>query len=66
MGHSVGKWNECVLVVDTVGFNDRAWMNAYPRMERLHVIERYNESISATFKCKSQSKIPEYFRGHGT
>ncbi len=41
MGHSVGKWEGDVLVVDSIGFNDRAWMNSYPRTEKLHVIERY-------------------------
>lgn len=43
MGHSVGKWEGDTLVVDTVGFNGRAWatFTGLPTTERLHVIERF-------------------------
>jgi hypothetical protein len=41
MGHSVGRWEGDTLVVDTVGFNDRSWIDAYPHTEQLHMIERY-------------------------
>jgi len=41
LGHSVGRWDGDILVVDTVGYNDRGWMNVYPRTEDLHLIERY-------------------------
>jgi hypothetical protein len=41
-GHSVGHWEGDTLVVDTVGFNERAWMSrdALPHTDRLHLIER--------------------------
>ncbi len=43
MGHSVGKWEGDTLVIDTVGFNGRAWasFSGLPTTERLHVIERF-------------------------
>jgi len=43
MGHSVGKWEGDTLVIDTVGFNGRAWASftGLPTTERLHVIERF-------------------------
>jgi hypothetical protein len=43
MGHSVGKWEGDTLVIDTVGFNGRAWatFTGLPTTERLHVIERF-------------------------
>jgi len=46
MGHSLGKWEGDVLVVDTVGFNDRSWLGgigggAIPHTEMLHMTERY-------------------------
>jgi hypothetical protein len=41
MGHSVGSWDGDVLVVDTVGFNDRSWIRIYPHTEKLHVVQRY-------------------------
>jgi hypothetical protein len=39
-GHSVGKWDGDTLVVDTVGFNDKGWLNGIaPQTEKLHVTE---------------------------
>jgi hypothetical protein len=42
MGHSIGHWEGDTLVIDTVGFNDRTWLDAmgHPHTEMLHVIER--------------------------
>ena len=41
-GHSIGKWDGDVLVVDTVGFNDKGWLFGNdPHTERLHVTERF-------------------------
>jgi len=41
-GHSIGHWEGDTLVIDTVGFNERVWMNrdALPNTDRLHLIER--------------------------
>ena len=43
LGHSVGRWDEDTLVVDTIGFNDKTWldMNGHPHTEKMHVVERY-------------------------
>jgi hypothetical protein len=41
VGHSIGKWEGDTLVIDTIGFNDRGWMEVYPRTEKLHIVERY-------------------------
>jgi hypothetical protein len=43
MGYSSGKWDGDTLVVDTVGFNDRSWLDAmgHPHSDALHVIERF-------------------------
>jgi len=43
MGHSVGHWEGDTLVIDTVGFNGRAWatFSGLPTTERLHLIERF-------------------------
>ena len=42
MGHSIGHWGGDTLVVDTVGFNDKSWLDAqgHPHTEKLHVVER--------------------------
>jgi hypothetical protein len=43
LGHSVGHWEKDTLVVDTVGFNGKAWLGfqGLPATEMLHVTERY-------------------------
>ena len=42
MGDSIGKWDGGTLVVDTVGFNDKTWLDndGHPHSEDLHVVER--------------------------
>jgi hypothetical protein len=41
-GDSIGKWVGDALVVDTIGFNDRAWIDiaGHPHSEALHLTER--------------------------
>jgi hypothetical protein len=42
LGYSAGNWEKDTLVVDTVGFNDRTWLDAFghPHSESLHVVEQ--------------------------
>ena len=42
MGYSVGTWDGDTLVVDSRGFNDRTWLDAFghPRTESMHIVER--------------------------
>jgi len=42
MGNSVGKWDGNTLVVDTIGFNDKTWIDGtkHPHSDALHVVER--------------------------
>jgi len=41
MGHSVARWDRDTLVIDTVGFNDKSWIEIFPHTEMLHIVERY-------------------------
>lgn len=43
MGDSIGSWDEDTLVVDTIGFNDKTWLDraGHPHSEALHVVERF-------------------------
>jgi hypothetical protein len=43
MGHSIGHWEGDTLVIDTVGFDDRSWLDTpgHPHTEMLHVVERF-------------------------
>jgi len=42
-GYSVGRWEGDDFVVETTGFNGKAWMdiNGHPTTDALHLIERY-------------------------
>ncbi len=41
MGHSIGKYEGDTLVIDTIGLNDKTWLNptGIPHSDELHVIE---------------------------
>jgi len=42
MGDSIGHWENDTLVVDTVGFNDKTWLDriGHPHTSELHLVER--------------------------
>jgi hypothetical protein len=42
MGHSIGRYEGDTLVVDTIGFNDKTWLDpkGLPHTDALHVLER--------------------------
>jgi hypothetical protein len=44
MGHSIGKWEDDTLVVDTIGFNENTWLDrdGHQHSDQLHVIERFH------------------------
>ncbi|HLG55384.1 MAG TPA: hypothetical protein VI485_08625 [Vicinamibacterales bacterium] len=43
LGYSVGKWEGDSLVVDTLGFNGKSWLDiiGHPQSESARVVERY-------------------------
>jgi hypothetical protein len=43
LGYSVGKWDGDTFVVETIGFNDKEWVDVSgnPRSEQTHLTERY-------------------------
>jgi len=43
LGYSVGRWEGDSLVVDSIGFNDKSWLDAsgHPHSEALHLTERF-------------------------
>jgi hypothetical protein len=44
LGYSVGKWDGDTFVVDSIGFNDRGWLDArgHTHGEALHLTERFH------------------------
>ena len=51
-GHSIGWWEGPTLVVDTIGLNDRFWLDGsgIPHTERLHLIERWTRTSYTTLR----------------
>ena len=43
MGYSVGRWEGDTLVVETIGFNGRTWLDfgGHPYGEKLRTVERF-------------------------
>ena len=50
MGDSVGHWEGDTLVVDTIGFNDKTWIDSdgHPHSDQLHVVERIHRTSHDT------------------
>jgi hypothetical protein len=53
-GHSIGHWEGDTIVVDTIGFNEKFWMDreGTPHTEELHLIERFTRTDFNTLKCE--------------
>jgi hypothetical protein len=51
-GHSIGRWEGDTLVVDTVGFNEKVWIDnlGMPTTEKLHTIEKFTRTNYSTLK----------------
>jgi hypothetical protein len=52
MGDSIGHWEGNTLVVDSIGFNDRTWLdhNGDPHSDEMHLTERYERVDQNTLK----------------
>ncbi len=53
-GHSIGHWDGDTLVVDSVGYNEKSWLNrdGLPTTDRLHLTERFTRSNMNTLDYK--------------
>jgi len=53
-GDSIGHWEGDSLVVDTIGFNEKFWMEreGSPHTEKLHLIERFTRTDFNTMKIE--------------
>ena len=60
LGHSTGHWEGDTLVIDTVGFNENAWidMAGDPRTDRLHLIERLTRTDLHTLRYEATIDDP--------
>jgi len=63
LGYSVGRWEGDTFVVDTVGFNDRLWADAFgdPRSEQMHLTERYRRLSHDTLELQITIDDPKAY-----
>ncbi len=61
-GHSTGRWENDVLVVDTIGFLPGTLRNVTPHSEQLHVVERFTlDPATMMLKREYTAEDPLYF-----
>jgi hypothetical protein len=63
-GHSIGRWDGDVLVVDTVGFAQGVLSPPLLNSDRLHVVERFSLDTEQMLLTRSYvAEDPVYFTG---
>jgi hypothetical protein len=62
MGHSIGHWEGATLVADTVGIDERSWLDTagHEHSDKLHVIERFARD-GANIKWTATFDDPKFF-----
>jgi hypothetical protein len=61
-GHSIGRWENDVLVVDTVGFLPGTLTGTTPHSDKLHVVERFTlDATTMALKREYTAEDPAYF-----
>ena len=62
-GHSVGQWQGDTLVVQTVGLDDRAWVDlfGYPKSSEARVEERYRRVDAETLEIELTLYDPQVY-----
>ena len=63
VGDSIGRWEGNTLVVDTLGFNGYAELDArgQPTSARLHTIERFTLAADGSIDIETTIEDPEYY-----
>jgi len=63
MGYSVGRWVDETLIVDTIGFNDKTWLDnvGHPHSDALHVVERFKRVDSDTLQITFMFDDPKAY-----
>jgi len=63
MGYSVGRWERDALVVETIGLNDRGWLDAFghPRSEAMRITERYRRRDFGHMDLEITFDDPKYY-----
>ena len=63
MGYSVGHWDGDTLVVETIGFKDRTWLDfsGLPHTEALHIVERLRRTTFGRLEIEETLTDPAVF-----
>jgi hypothetical protein len=63
MGYSVGSWQDDMLVVETIGFNEASWLDAFghPRSESMRIRERYRRRDFGHMDLEMTLEDPKYY-----
>jgi hypothetical protein len=63
MGHSIGKWDGETLVVDTVGMNDRSWLDTagHEHSAKLRLTERIRKISDDKLEWTATFDDPVFF-----
>jgi hypothetical protein len=63
LGESVGKYEGDTLVVDTIGFNDKTWLDhlGHPHSDQLHLIERFRRVDHKTLELQITVDDPKAY-----
>jgi hypothetical protein len=63
MGDSIGAWDGDSLVVDTIGFNDKTWLDrvGHPHSEDLHVVEQIRRPDHETLQIAVTIEDPKAY-----
>jgi hypothetical protein len=67
-GHNIGSWDGNTLVVDSVGYNEKFWMDTRgtPHTAKLHVIERFTRTDSNTLRYQVTIDDPGAYTANWT
>jgi hypothetical protein len=62
-GDSIGKWEGDTLVVDTIGLNDRTWLDTagHQHSEKLHIVERFQRIDNDNIKWTVTYEDPVFY-----
>ena len=67
MGYSVGRWEGDTFIVDTIGLDDRTWLDnlGHPHTDQARVEERYRRAdvrtLELTIKITDPKTYPQPF-----
>lgn len=63
LGYSTAKWQGDTLVVESIGFNDRSWLDGagHPRSESMRITERFRRSDFGHMEVEIILDDPKYY-----